>query len=117
MSGKEYILPAYKEKNGTWTSKFKYRDWMGEKKQKTKRGFSRKKDAELFEADFKARFVHSANIPFSSLAENYLEDLVSNKKIAVTTAARKRKTFENMLIPFLGKMPYTPFDRHIERVV
>ena len=38
-------MPAYREDNGTWTSKFKYRDWRGEKKQKTKRGFERKKDA------------------------------------------------------------------------
>ena len=35
-------MPAYREDNGTWTSKFKYRDWRGEKRQKTKRGFERK---------------------------------------------------------------------------
>lgn len=98
-------MPAYKEQNGTWTSKFKYKDWMGERKQKTKRGFSRKKDAEQFEIDFKANYIRSADIPFESLVKNYLEDLINNKKIAVTTAARKRKTFENLLIPFFDKKP------------
>ncbi len=39
-------MPAYKEENGTWTVKFKYKNAAGEYKQKTKRGFERKKDAD-----------------------------------------------------------------------
>lgn len=103
-------MPAYKEKNGTWTAKFKYRDWLGERQQKTKRGFARKKDAQDFETDFKAKYVHSANIPFSALVDNYMEDLVSNKKIDITTAARKKRTFENMIVPFFNKKPINQID-------
>lgn len=103
-------MPAYKEKNKTWTSKFKYKDWMGQTKQKTKRGFVRKKDAEQFEADFKAKYIHSANIPFAALADNYLDDLVSNGKIAVTTAARKKQTFSVLLTPFFEKKPINEID-------
>ena len=103
-------MPAYKEKNKTWSAKFKYKDWMGQTKQKTKRGFARKKDAEQFEADFKAKYVHSANIPFSALADNYLEDLVSNGKIAITTAARKKQTFSVLLTPFFERKPINEID-------
>ncbi|MFA9465324.1 MAG: tyrosine-type recombinase/integrase [Velocimicrobium sp.] len=93
-------MPAYKEDNGTWTSKFKYKNWLGDWKQKTKRGFSKKGDANKFEIDFKAKFVHSSDIAFSALVENYLADFVDNKKIDVTTAERKRGTFEGKIIPF-----------------
>ncbi|MBD5477856.1 MAG: site-specific integrase [Lachnospiraceae bacterium] len=93
-------MPAYKEKNGTWTSKFKYNDWLGEPRQKTKRGFERKKDALEFEADYKARFIQSADITLSALVENYMKDLAGNRKIDFTTAAKKQRIFETMIIPF-----------------
>ena len=98
-------MPAYKESNGTWSSRFKYRDWMGAKKQKVKRGFSKKKDADNFERDFKNRFVQSANITFAALTENYLSDLIDNKKIAITTAARKKRTFNNLLVSYFNQKP------------
>ena len=103
-------MPAYKEKNGTWTSKFKYKDWMGNRKQKTKRGFARKKDADQFEADFKAKYIHSANIPFKALVDNYMEDLTTNEKIDITTAARKQQTFSTLVIPFFGQKPINEID-------
>ena len=98
-------MPAYKEDNGTWTSKFKYKDWRGEKRQKTKRGFERKKDALDFETEFKATFVHSADIPFTALAKNYLSDLTKNHKIEITTAERKQRAFDKMISPYFGMKP------------
>ena len=98
-------MPAYKESNGTWTAKFKYKDWLGKWQQKTKRGFSKKKEALDYEVEFKGRFTRSANIPFSSLVDNYMEDLISNKKIAVTTAAKKKDKFDRFIIPFFGNRP------------
>lgn len=98
-------MPAYKENNGTWTCKFKYKDWLGEWQQKTKRGFSKKKDALDYESEFKGRFTRSANIPLSSLVENYMDDLVSNKKIAITTAAKKRDKFDRFITPYFKNRP------------
>ena len=103
-------MPAYKESNGTWTSKFKYRNLLGEQQQKTKRGFSKKKDALDFEAEFKARFVRSADIPFEALADNYMDDLVNNKKIDITTAVRKKRAFKTMILPFFEKKPINQID-------
>lgn len=98
-------MPAYREDNGTWTSKFKYRDWRGEKRQKTKRGFERKKDALDFEAEFKATLVHSVDIPFTALVKNYLGDLTKNHKIEITTAERKQRAFDKMISPYFGQKP------------
>ena len=103
-------MPAYKEENGTWTSKFKYRNWLGEYKQKTKRGFARKKDALDFEASFKARYIHSANIPFSALVDNYLMDFSDNGDIDITTVVRKKQCFSTMLLPFFSKKPINEID-------
>ncbi|MBD5538034.1 MAG: hypothetical protein HDQ99_20755 [Lachnospiraceae bacterium] len=53
-----------------------------------------------FEADYKARFIQSADITLSALAENYMKDLAGNRKIDFTTAAKKQRIFETMIIPF-----------------
>lgn len=45
-------MPTYKEENGTWTVKFKYKNAAGEK---NKRGFEQKKDADAWESPFKSR--------------------------------------------------------------
>ncbi|MDD2979587.1 MAG: tyrosine-type recombinase/integrase [Hespellia sp.] len=98
-------MPAYKEKNGTWTSKFKYKNWIGERQQKTKRGFARKKDADDFERDYKSNFIRSANIPFDSLVDKYLDAFQENEDTDITTYVRKKRTFDNMIIPYFKKRP------------
>lgn len=42
-------MPANKETNGTWTSRFYITDYKGIKIQKKKRGFSTKKEALEYE--------------------------------------------------------------------
>lgn len=98
-------MPAYKEKNGSWSCKFKYKNWLGEQKQVTKRGFARKKDALDYEAEFKGKYIKSATIPFNSLVDNYLEDLISNSKIALTTALKKKDEFKRFIVPFFRDRP------------
>jgi len=98
-------MPAYKEENGTWTAKFKYTNAAGEKKQKTKRGFDRKKDSDAWELNFKNQYIKSSDIPFNVFVEKYMNDLVQNEKIEVTTAARKQNMINNKIIPFFKKMP------------
>ena len=53
-----------------------------------------------FEAGYKARLIRSAGIILSSLVENYMKDLADNRKIDFTTAAKKQRIFETMIIPF-----------------
>ena len=46
-------MPAFKDsKTGKWFAKFYYTDWIGDRKQKWKRGFATKKEAQAFERDF-----------------------------------------------------------------
>lgn len=106
-------MPAYKEENGTWTVKFKYKNAAGEKKQKTKRGFERKKDADAWESTFKAQFIKSSDIPFDAFSIKYMDDLIQNEKIEVTTAARKQNMIDTKIGPFFKKTPVneiTPLD-------
>ena len=56
-------MPAYKDKNnGTWYCKFYYKDWSGVLKQKWKRGFDTKKEAQEFERNFLQRKSFSQDI-------------------------------------------------------
>ena len=46
-------MPVYKnEDNGTWYVLTRYVDWKGERKQKCKRGFETKKEAQAWERVF-----------------------------------------------------------------
>ncbi len=44
-------MAAFKDKNGTWFTSFRYTDWTGKRRRVHKRGFERKKDAAEFERE------------------------------------------------------------------
>lgn len=59
------IMPAYKDKErNTWYSSFKYKDWSGKSRSKTKRGFATKKEAQNWESQFKLRESHELDMRF-----------------------------------------------------
>lgn len=69
-------MPAYlDEKRNTWYCKFYYTTYTGEKKQKIKRGFSRKKDAQQWEREFLLNVAGSPDITFETLCTSYLDYL------------------------------------------
>ena len=46
-------MPCYKdEKTGTWYCQFRYADFTGKRKQKRKRGFKTKREAQEWEREF-----------------------------------------------------------------
>ena len=66
-------MPAYKdEKTGNWYTKFRYKDWTGNVKNKMKRGFVTKREAQKWETDFKARLAGDLEMTF--------EDFVKSQK-------------------------------------
>ena len=68
-------MTAYKdEKRGTWFANFRYKDWRGESKQKSKRGFRTKREAQIWEQDFKKRMSRAASMEFSLAYDVYLTD-------------------------------------------
>lgn len=96
-------MPAYyDEKQKTWMVAFDYTDWRGERHQKKKRGFPRKKDALEFEREFKHKEHMSCDMTFASLSELYFADMGS--RLRETTITNKRYLFNDKIIPFFGKL-------------
>ena len=68
-------MTAYKdEKTNTWMARFYYTNWKGERKQKKKRGFEKKKDALAYEADFIAQSQQKPHMTLKALADVFLAD-------------------------------------------
>lgn len=96
-------MPVYKdEKTNSWYSKFRYKDWNGTSKDKTKRGFATKKDALQWENEFKARQAGDMSMTFASFAELYMEERFPRLK--KTTQEMKRNIIETKIIPYFGNM-------------
>ncbi len=102
-------MPAYKdEKNNTWYCQFYYKDWTGERKQKRKRGFAKKREAEQWEADFKAQYDFSdkkkiqqcCNMPFASFVQIYFDELSIRK----TTRRNKETIINTQILPYFQKL-------------
>ena len=92
-------MPAYKDKvTGTWTARFYYETHDGFRKQKNKRGFALKKDADKFERDFLAKLKGNPDITFESAAREYLDDM--QHRVRVSTFEIKKSIFRNYLTPY-----------------
>ena len=60
-------MPVYKNKdNGTWYVLTRYVDWKGERKQKCKRGFETKREAQEWERVFKQQSAADMDMNFSA---------------------------------------------------
>lgn len=102
-------MPAYKdEKNNTWYCQFYYKDWTGERKQKRKRGFSKKREAEQWETNFKTQYDFSdkkkiqqcSNMPFHSFVDIYFDEISIRK----TTERNKRTIIDTQILPYFRKL-------------
>lgn len=97
-------MPAYKDdKTGNWFVKFYYKDWQGNNRQKWKRGFSTKKEAQSYERDFLEKQSANPDMTFQSLYEIYIEDM--SGRLKDSSIQHKRNIYETKILPFFGKMP------------
>lgn len=106
-------MTAYKdEKRGTWFANFRYKDWRGESKQKSKRGFRTKRDAQAWERDFKRKMSRAASMEFSLACDIYLKD--NAPRVRETTLEQKRYYIEQILKLFSrhARRRYRREDRH-----
>ena len=63
-------MPAYKDKKtNTWYVKFNYKNWKGETKFTTKRGFSTKREATDYENEYKLHIAGSLDMTFKDFIE------------------------------------------------
>lgn len=112
-------MPSYYDnKTKNWYCIFYYTDWTGTRKQKKKRGFERKKDAQEWERDFLQRQAAQPDMPFSTLSELYLKDKEQNTKFATYRVHKMR--VDTWLLPVFGNRPINaimPVDvRNLARV-
>lgn len=65
------------QKSNTYEVRTYYKDWTGVRKQKTKRGFKRKCDAQEWERAFKLKENLSLDMYFEDFVDLYLNDIKS----------------------------------------
>lgn len=97
-------MPAYKYtlKNGKtlWYAAFNYTDWTGQNKHTCKRGFKTQREAKEYERTFLDQQGSTSDILFSSLVENYMEDM--SHRLKPTTMENKRFIIEKKILPYFG---------------
>ena len=66
-------MPVFKnEANGTWYVMARYVNWKGERKQKCKRGFATKKEAQDWERMFQLQNASDLDMSFEAFTELYM---------------------------------------------
>lgn len=99
-------MPAYKDKKkNTWYAKFSYKDWRGETRFTTKRGFATKREAVEYESNFKLHIAGNLDMTFEEFVNVYRED--HYPRIRPSTIAMKDHIINNKLIPYFGKLKVT----------
>ncbi|SKB58387.1 Phage integrase, N-terminal SAM-like domain [Lachnospiraceae bacterium] len=82
-------MPAYKEKDGTWSVSFHYQDWTGAKRRKHKRGFKTKKQAQIFESEFKL----ASKADLSMKMKDFIEIYFNDKENELKARTKKNKAY------------------------
>lgn len=96
-------MPAYKDQErNTWYASFYYRDWNGENKKKTKRGFSTKREALEFENEFIMLRSSSVNIPLRVFFEMYKRD--KKPRLKLNTWLTKENIISSHILPYFGNI-------------
>ena len=92
-------MAAYKETDtGTWRIIYRYTDWMGERKQTSKRGFLTKKEALAWEREQLQKLKADLDMTFESFVKIYNEDM--KNRIREHTWQTKTSIIENKLLPY-----------------
>lgn len=84
-------MPVFKdEARGTWYVMVRYQDWTGERKQKCKRGFATKREAQEWERSFQMQTSGDLDMTFEAFTELYTKDMEQQRK--QTQRTRRRNT-------------------------
>lgn len=106
-------MPAYKYtlkdgKTTKWYAAFNYTDWTGQYRHTCKRGFKTQREAKEYEKSFLDQQGNTSDILFSSLVENYLEDM--EHRLKPTTMENKRFIIKGKLLPYFEKLKVCDID-------
>lgn len=91
-------MSVYKEeKSGTWYVMVRYDNWKGERKQKCKRGFSTKKEAQEWERRFTMQTSSNMNMLFGDFVKLYVEDMLLAGPY-MEISSHKHNSFSNFML-------------------
>lgn len=91
-----------------WYANFYYTHWTGEKKHVCKRGFKTQREAKDYERSFLDQQQTSSDIMFSSLIENYMEDM--SHRLKPTTMESKEHLIRTKLLPYFSSLRLCDID-------
>lgn len=95
-------MPIYKDnKNGSWYAMVRYKDWTGANKQKCRRGFSTKREAQEWEQQFVLQKRANLDMTLAAFCELYEQDI--RPKLKENTWLSKESVIQKKILPYLGK--------------
>ena len=80
----------------------RYTDWKGERKQKCKRGFVTKREAQEWEHTFQQQNAADLDMTFEAFTELYERDI--NPRLKENTWRTKEHIIKTKLLPYFGKL-------------
>ena len=91
-------MPVFKnEDNGTWYVMARYVNWKGERKQKCKRGFATKREAQEWERMFKLQTSSDLDMSFEAFTELYINDVKNRLKENTWLTKEHKVLYMNLL--------------------
>jgi len=94
-------MTVYKEtKSNTWRVIYRYTDWMGERKQSSKRGFTTKREALAWEREQLQKTKSDLDMTFESFFKVYETDMKT--RIKENTWNTKENIVRTKILPYLG---------------
>lgn len=87
--------------NGTWYVMTRYTDWKGERKQKCKRGFATKREAQEWEQKFHQQNNADMSMTFAAFVEIYTADL--KPRLKENTWLTKENIIKKKILPYFGQ--------------
>lgn len=92
-------MPVFKnDANGTWYVMARYMDWRGERKQKCKRGFATKREAQEWERIFQQQNAADLDMSFEAFTELYIKDIKGRLK--ENTWLTKEHIIKTKILPY-----------------
>ncbi len=94
-------MSVYKDnKTNSWYTSFRYVDWTGNKKQKLKRGFTTKREAQQYEEEYKRVAHANMDMTLESFVEVYYKD--KEGELKERTFKNKKYMVQSHILPYFG---------------
>lgn len=83
---------------GTWTMYTRYKDWQGTVREKRKRGFKTKHEAQEYERQFLMKQSKDIQMPFDRFVEIYLDNM--KPRLKYSTYVNKEYVIKDKILPY-----------------